>query len=108
VHFFLQGTIWSADYAMTKIKQILQLHETLKNKLMSEKRASLRSIQLLDFLFQKPLVTIASIKEELHLTFHVASDQVSLFSELNILEELTGQKRARRFAFAPYLQIIEG
>lgn len=107
LHFFLQGIIWSADYAITKIKQIIELQETLKNKLLSEKRASLRSIQLLDFLFQKPLVTIASLKEELHLTFQGASDQVSLFMELNILEELTGQKRARRFAFAPYLQIIE-
>lgn len=107
MHFFLQGIIWSAEYAITKIKQILQLQEALKNKLMSEKRASLRSIQLLDFLFQKPLVTVASIKEELHLTFQGASDQISLFIELNILKELTGQKRARRFAFAPYLQIIE-
>jgi len=74
---------------------------------MGEKRASLRSIQLLDFLFQKPLITISSIKDELHMTFQGASDQASLFLELNILEELTGQKRARRFAFAPYLQIIE-
>lgn len=107
IHFFLQGIIWSADYAITKIKQIMKLQETLKNKLINEKRASLRSIQLLDFLFQNPLVTITSIKEELHLTFQGASDQVSLFVELNILKELTGQKRARRFAFASYLQIIE-
>jgi Fic family protein len=105
--FFIQSIIWSADYAITKIKYILQLQETLKTKLMGEKRASMRSIQLLDFLFQKPLVTIASIKEELHMTFQGASDQVSLFMELNILEELTGQKRARRFAFAPYLKIVE-
>jgi len=107
LHFFMEGIIWSADYAITKIKYILQLQETLKTTLKGEKRASMRSIQLLDFLFQKPLVTIASIKEELRMTFQGASDQVSLFVELNILEELTGQKRARRYAFAPYLKIIE-
>ena len=105
--FFIQGIIWSADNAITKIRHILQLQETLRTKIMGEKRASMRSIQLLDFLFQKPLVTIASIKKELHMTFQGASDQVTLFVELNILEELTGQKRARRFAFAPYLKIVE-
>jgi Fic family protein len=107
VSFFVRGIIWSAEYAIGKIKNILQLQEALRAKLKSEKKASLRSIQLLDFLFQKPLVTIASIKDELHVTFQGASDQVALFMELNILEELTGQKRFRRFAFAPYLKIIE-
>lgn len=107
IHFFLKGIMWSANYAISKIQQILQLQEELKTKLLSEKKASLRSIQLLDFLFQKPLVTITSIKEELHMTFQGASDQASLFLELNILEELTGQKRGRRFAFAPYLKILE-
>jgi len=107
LHFFLEAIIWSSDYAISKIKQILQLQETLKYKLMGNKRASLISIKLLDFLFQKPLVTITSIKEELDISFQGASDQVCLFTSLNILEELTGQKRARRFAFAPYLQIIE-
>jgi len=48
-----------------------------------------------------------TIKEELKITFQGASDQVSLFLKRNILEELTGQKRSRRFAFAPYLKIIE-
>lgn len=107
IAFFIRGIIWSAEYAIGKIKNILQLQETLRSKLKSEKKASIRSIQLLDFLFQKPLVTIASIKEELHVTFQGASDQVTLFMEMNILEELTGQKRSRRFAFAPYLKIIE-
>lgn len=107
VLFFIQAITWSAEYAIEKIKRILQLQESLKTLLKAEKKASMRSIELLDFLFQKPLVTISTIKEELHMTFQGASDQVSLFVELNILEELTGQKRARRFAFAPYLKVIE-
>ncbi len=105
--FFIRGIIWSAEYAIEKIKNILQLQEALRAQLKSEKKASIRSIQLLDILFQKPLVTISSIKEELQMTFQGASDQVALFMNLNILEELTGQKRSRRFAFAPYLKIIE-
>ena len=105
--FFIKAIIWSAEYAMAKIKKILQLQETLRAQLQAEKRATLRSMQLLDFLFQNPLVTIASVKEALHVTFQGASDQVSLFMDLTILEELTGQKRSRRFAFAPYLKALE-
>lgn len=74
---------------------------------MEEPKTSLRSIQLLDFLFKNPLITVSLVKEELNLTFQGASDQVSLFQKLGILEELTRQKRARRFAFAPYLKMIE-
>lgn len=105
--FFLQGIKWSAEYAMEKIKEVLKLQERLKQEILAEKSASLRSIQLLDLLFNKPLLTTSIVKEELNITFQGASDQISLFLKLGILEELTGQKRGKRYAFAPYLKIIE-
>lgn len=105
--FFLKAMVWSAEHAIEKIKQILLLQEELKQKIIKEKKASLRSIQLLDTLFLSPLVSIADIVVKLNVSFQSASEQTKLFLQLGILEELTGQKRSRRFAFAPYLRIIE-
>jgi len=107
VEFFLKGMFWSAEHAIEKIKQILLLQEGLKQKILKEKKASLRSIQLLDILFASPLTTINDIAEKLDISFQAASEQTKLFLGLGILEELTGQKRSRRFAFAPYLRIVE-
>ena len=107
VEFFLKGMLWSTDHAIEKIKQILLLQERLKQKILKEKKASLRSIQLLDILFAWPLITINDMAEKLGISFQAASEQAKLFLGLGILEELTGQKRSRRFAFAPYLNIVE-
>jgi Fic family protein len=107
VEFFLKGMLWSAEHAIEKIKQILLLQERLRQKILKEKKASLRSIQLLDILFTSPLTTINDIAEKLDISFQAASEQAKLFLGLGILEELTGQKRSRRFAFAPYLIIVE-
>jgi len=107
VEFFLKAMLWSLEHAIEKIKQILLLQESLRRKIIKEKKASLRSIQLLDILFASPLTTINDIAEKLGISFQAASEQTKLFLALGILEELTGQKRSRRFAFAPYLKIIE-
>lgn len=107
IEFFLKAMLWSFEHAIEKIKQILLLQESLRKKIIKEKKASLRSIQLLDILFASPLTTINDIAEKLGISFQAASEQAKLFLALGILEELTGQKRSRRFAFAPYLRIIE-
>lgn len=107
VEFFLKGMLWSTDHAIEKIKQILLLQERLKQKILKEKKASLRSIQLLDILFASPLITINDMADKLDISFQAASEQAKFFLGLGILEELTGQKRSRRFAFAPYLKIVE-
>lgn len=107
IEFFIKSMLWSAEHAIEKIKQILLLQEKLKQKILIEKKASLRSIRLLDILFTSPLTTISDIAQKLGISFQSASEQAKLFLELGILEELTGQKRSKRFAFAPYLKIVE-
>ncbi len=107
VEFFLTGMHWSAKHAIEKIKQILLLQDNLRQKIVKEKKASVRSIQLLDILFVSPLTTINDIAEKLDISFQAASEQIRFFLALGILEEITGQKRSRRFAFAPYLRIVE-
>jgi Fic family protein len=107
VEFFLKAMLWTSEHAIEKIKQILFLQENLRQKITKEKKASLRSIRLLDILFVSPLITIHDIAVKLDISFQAASEQTKLFLGLGILKELTGQKRSRRFAFAPYLKIIE-
>ncbi len=107
ISFFLQAVLWSSEYAINKIDQIISLQENLKQKLIQEKQSSIRSIQLLDQLFISPLFSINFISEKLGISYQGAKDQVFLFLKLGILIEMTGQKRGKRYAFKPYLDIIE-
>ena len=45
--------------------------------------------------------------EKLDISVQAASEQAKLFLRVGILEELIGQKRSRRFAFAPHFKIVE-
>jgi len=63
-------------------------------------------IRILHLLFSGER-SVNDIAEKLDISFQAASEQAKLFLGLGILEELTGQKRSRRFAFVPYLKIIE-
>lgn len=45
--------------------------------------------------------------EKLNISFKASSEQAKLIFRIGILEELKGQERSRRFAFAPYLKIVE-
>lgn len=107
VTFFLKTILWSSEYALEKIKQILLLQKTVKERLMHEKSATIRTLQLLDTLFFSPLFTINDIATKLQISYQGAKDQVSLFLKLGMVEELTGQKRSKRYAFQEYLQIVE-
>lgn len=107
ISFFLKAITWSSEHAIEKIKNITLLQQELKQRIIKEKKASIRSIQLLDELFSSPLFTINDISTKLNISYQGAKDQVMLFLHLEILEELTGQKRGKRYAFKPYLQIIE-
>lgn len=41
-----------------------------------------------------------------HLTYPNANTLVSRFQELGLLHEVTGQRRNRRFAYKPYLDLL--
>lgn len=107
IHFFLRAVAWSSEQALEKIHHILSLQDQLKKQLIQAKGSSIRSIQLLDILFDHPLIGIHDIEEKLKVSFQTASSQVNFFVKQGLLKELTKQKRKRRFAFAPYLEIIE-
>ncbi len=107
VLFFLNAIIWSSEHAIKKIKQVMLLQQQLKQCIIKEKKASILSIALLDLLFLSPLFTINDVAKKLNISYQGAKDQITLFLSLDILEELTGQKRGKRYAFKPYLKIIE-
>ena len=106
IHFFLRGLISTSESALDTIKQILALADTHKKLLIKEKISSPMAIGLLDYLFVKPHVSIDNIAEYFDVSYPTAKTLINHFVKLEILKEITGKKRDRRYSYWQYLEYL--
>lgn len=107
--FFLDGIAQVATEATETATRILELREKDRNILArSLGRRSGNALRLLDDLFQRPLVTAKVVERTLDVSQPTASALVRDVADLGILQELTGRKRYRVFAYREYLDLFPG
>ena len=63
------------------------------------------TIKLLEFLYQKPIVSISDIIKPLKVSKPTADNLVKEFEQKGILKEITGYERNKLFVFDKYLTI---
>lgn len=106
VAFFLKGVIWTTESALETIKQVLALMDNHKKLLISKKITSPVAIGLLDYLLTKPHISTQDIVKHFQVSFQSAQNLIDHFVELNILKEITGKKRDRRYSYWQYLDLL--
>ena len=106
VRFFLAGVAEAAKEAAESARAINDLRERARNLLQSV-NAGMRALDLLDVLFQRPLVNVNLVKDALGVAFLTANRLVERFVEMGLLEEVTGGQRNRMFRYSSYLSIFE-
>lgn len=108
VAFFLDGIAEAAEQGVKSAGKITSLKEALDDKIIELGRRRGRSARkLVVLLFQKPVVNSRTIRRELGITATAVQQLLTVFVELGILVEKTGQKRNRIFVFEDYLDILE-
>ena len=65
-----------------------------------------KALNLLESLFAKPIVSVEDVRKVTHSTFPTANTLVGALEGLGILREVTGQRHYRRYAYAPYIDIL--
>ena len=100
IKFFLRGVSEVSESAGRTARRILELRES--------HRMAVENPQLLDYLFEQPLVTVSMVKARLGCTFPTASKLVSRCVDRGLLREITGRERNRLFRYDPYLALFEG
>jgi Fic family protein len=106
--FFLRGVIETSTEAWHAARAILDLMQAHR-KLLEGRRASPATLRAHELLWRHPIITVPFIRRELNMTFAGANGVVERLEELGILEEQTGFRRNRRFAYADYLRLfVEG
>ncbi|MBN2479210.1 MAG: Fic family protein [Parachlamydiales bacterium] len=106
VSFFLKGILWTSESALLAIKNILSLQEHHKKLLITKKISTPYAIALLDFLFEKPHISINDVSKHLNISYQSAKSLVSQFHKNEILKEMTGKKRDKRFSYWEYIAIL--
>jgi len=107
LEFFLQGVIEVSNNSIETAKSIIQLKETLIEKLLENNIGGVRAVKLIDTLFGRPIITIGQVTEELRISRQAATKLVGRFEDIGIVEEITGKERYKQYMFVDYVRIIE-
>jgi len=106
VRFFLEGVRDVAREGTETARRILQLREEHRALVTTRLKNSTAGFQLLDRLFEQPVVTVQLVQKLLGRSYPAANDLVAGFETLGLLREITGGARNRVFQYDPYVQIF--
>ena len=104
--FFLRAAYEVSIQATQTARRIVQLREEHQKLLREKGRGRVNALALLDFLYQRPVLTAKMIAEELHVTPATAYGLLGNLQKLGLLHEVTGRARNRMFYYRPYLNIL--
>jgi len=105
--FFLTGIIQTATSALDTLNQLIDLKTNIeKEKIMNMGKRSRTAMELLHYLFKKPVVNVREIQEKTGLSSKAANNLVKEFLNKGILREITGFQRNRIFVFDEYMNLF--
>jgi Fic family protein len=104
--FFLTGVIETAKNSKETFEKIIKLRHRNEEKIvLLGKRAKL-GFALMQMLYSRPIVNSKMVEQTLEVKHPTANSLIDKFREIGILEEITGQKKNRLFAFKKYLNLF--
>jgi Fic family protein len=105
--FFLRGVFAVSQEATETAWKIVSMREQHREMLVDLMgRSAPKGLTLLEKLYFRPVVSVSWVADATQLTFTHANRLVKQLCEIGILEETTGQKRNRRFYYAPYVGLF--
>jgi len=108
IKFFLKGVYEVAQEASTVARQIVNLKEEHRQTVMKEMgRSSGNAIVLLENLYYKPVFNVEIVQDITKSSYPNANKLIKKLCDIGLVEEITGYKRNRAFAYSPYLSIFK-
>jgi Fic family protein len=97
--FFLRGVFEVSVAATRTARHILDLRES--------HRKLVENPDLLEYLFEQPIVTVNMVKARFDCTFATAGKLIARYVTEGLLREITGRQRDRIFRYDSYLTLFE-
>jgi Fic family protein len=106
LRFFLDGVIHTSEEALTTTRRILARFEKDRRQIENLGRAAASAFRVHEYLQRKPITGIREMEKDLGLTYPTVAGALERMKEQRIVKELTGFKRNRVFAYAPYVALL--
>lgn len=106
LRFFLEGVISTSEEAVATTRRILALFEKDRRQIEKLGRAAASAFRVHEYLQKKPISGIREIEKDLGLTYPTVAGALDRMKTQRIVRELTGFKRNRVFAYAPYVELL--
>jgi Fic family protein len=106
--FFLRGVAQVSVEAADTARRILELREDHRRRITDRLgRAAGNGHRVLERLYEQPIVSVSDVSALLNTTFAGANQIVQRLADLQILREITGQARHRRFRYDAYVRLFD-
>lgn len=107
VKFFLVGVIETSKESIQVFKDIIKLNNNIETERLPKLGSKIENGQLLmKQLFQIPITDSKQVSDLLNISASTANRLIKDLIDLEILSELTGYKRNRKFMFKEYFKIF--
>ena len=101
--FFLDGVATIADEAVAAARDLFALVNADRSRVLESGSTSVSAIRLFEALPRHPVITIASAMKLVDTSKPTATRAVEALIEARVLQEITGRRRDRSFAYQGYL-----
>ena len=105
--FFLVGVIETAKQSIKTFDSILKLQKEVNGKIQSLGRRMGNAQIVIKRLYQHPIIRAKKIEEITGLTLPSVYKLIGQLERLNILVELTGNKRGKLYVFKDYIELFK-
>ena len=104
--FFLTGIAETATQAVETARRLVALLEADRKRIALLGRRAGSASAVFDVLTRQVLSTVPQLEKALPLSTPAVRDAIASLADLGIVNELTGQRRNRVFAYQAYLEIL--
>ncbi len=108
VCFFLQGVAETSIKGRETFRKILALRTDAEQRILSLGKRTPNAHTALNLLYSRPIIAATHLEQALGVSTPTAQALIKDLVRLNILSEITGQKRARLYSFKSYLDLFLG
>ncbi|MDP2277798.1 MAG: Fic family protein [Nitrospirota bacterium] len=106
IRFFLVGIAETAEKSKRTFESIIALRHRLETEILTLGKRAKTGRQLLKILYSRPIVTAKIVGQQMSITHPAANQLLKDFQKIGILQEITGFKRNRLFAFKEYMDLF--
>lgn len=106
IAFFLNGVIDTANQATDAAQRIIKLFNTDVMQINNSGQSTTATLLIYNYLKLHPLANTDKIKKATGVSLPTILRSLSILSDLNIIQEITGKPRHKVFAYNEYLKIL--